>query len=165
MVKLQDKWGKHVFNSNHPAYTDQIWINLIQCVRRVTDSFKEPLNGFDRAIIKRQLYHMMFLEEDPKNPFETIAYNDSEHLDEYNGFSGALVKFVNSGLATSANMSFKDFLKLPNWLADWALEWSLKQSASQSEDTEDTLRKMEEEMRKEAEKNKRQANTGFTGGY
>lgn len=163
MLKLQDKWGKHVFNINHPAYTDQIWTTLITSVRRLMESITEPLTGFDKSIIKRQLYHMMFLEEDAKNPFETIAYNDSEHLDEYNGYTGMLVKFNNSGLATSANMSFNEFLQLPNWLADWALNWSLKQSASQNEDTEDALQSMEAQMKKEAERTKK--NIPFSGNY
>lgn len=158
MLRLRDKWGKHVFNINHPAYTTEIWHTLIKCVRSVTDNVKEPLNGFDRSIIKRQLYHMMFLEEDLKNPFETIAYNDAEHLDEYNGLAGMLVKFVNSGLATSANVSYNEFLKFPNWLADWAVKWSLEQSASQSGDTEDALLKMEAELKRESLKSKKNMN-------
>ena len=164
MVRFQEKWCKNVFNMNHPAYTDQIWHNLIQCVSRITQSIKEPLTGFDHAIVKRQLYHMMFLDENPTDPFETIAYNDSEHMDDYSGLSGMLVKFINSGLPTSSNMSFNEFLKLPNWLADWALEWSLKQTVSKSDDTDDALRKLEIEMQKEAEKSKKNPSQ-FKGNY
>ena len=107
---------------------------------------------------------MMFLDENPTDPFETIAYNDSEHMDDYSGLSGVLVKFINSGLPTSSNMSFNEFLKLPNWLADWALEWSLKQTVSKNDDTDDALRKLEIEMQKEAEKSKKNPSQ-FKGNY
>lgn len=164
MIKLQDKWGKHVFNSNHPAYTEQIWLNLIQCVRRVREAFPGKLDGFDRSIIKRQLYHMMFLEENPNDVFETIAYNDSEYLDNYNGHTGMMVKFANSGLPNTLNISYPEFIKLPNWLADWAIEWALQQSTSQSDDTEDALKKLEADMKREAIQQKKNP-SGFKGNY
>ena len=34
----------------------------------------------DRGFIRRQLYHMMFLESNENDIFETIAYNDAEYL-------------------------------------------------------------------------------------
>lgn len=73
-------------------------------------------------MLKRQVYHAMFLEQNPDDPFETIAYNDSEHMDHYNGLSKAYADFYNSGLATTGNLSFKEFLELPCWFADWLVE-------------------------------------------
>lgn len=133
-------------------------------MRRIKENVEGPLDGFACSIVKRQLYHMMFAEEDPNDPFETIAYNDSERMNEYNGLSGMLVKFINSGLPASSGMSFNEFLKLPNWLADWSIEWALKQAAAKSDDTDDALRKLEVEMQREANKSKKNPSQ-FKGGY
>ena len=152
MIRLQEKWGRHVFNIDHPAYTQEIWNELIRCVRRVIQNVDHKLTGFDKSIIKRQLYHMMFLEEDPSDMFETIAYNDSEYMDEYDGYTGLFVRFVNSGLPTKG-VSFNEFLKLPNWLADWLLEWGVKDSLDRSSDTDTAMKEMEKELEAAARKN------------
>lgn len=140
---------------NHPAYTTHIWEELIACVRRLNKNFDEPLTGFDRSIVKRQLYHMMFLEQESDNPFETIAYNDHEHLDEYSGLSGLLAKFANCGLAEKINISFEEFIHLPNWLADWAIEWALKDGINRNADTQESLDKLQQEFEQSQRRDKK----------
>lgn len=65
---------------------------------------------------------MTFLEQKPEDPYEVIAYNDSEHLEDYKGIAKVFADFCNSGLAESANMSFNEFIKLPNWMCDWLIK-------------------------------------------
>ena len=109
---------------------------------------------------------MMFLEENPKSMFETIAYNDSEYLDEYESYNGFFVRFINSGLPTLANMSFDELLKLPNHLADWVVEWATKQSLRSSSDNENALKDLEKEMLQAAKQDKTSARRDpFSGKY
>lgn len=143
---MQEKWGSHVFNSNHPAYTADLWTNIVNSVKLITANFTGVLTGFDKSIIKRQIYHMMFLEESPNDPLETIAYNDHEYLNEYEGLQGAYLRFINSGAPKSSNMTFNEFLKLPAWFCDWLVEWHSKQSLSESNDQKNQLNDLEKSL-------------------
>lgn len=110
-------------------------------VRKNYDGGK--LTGFDKAILKRQLYHMMFLEEKESSAFDTISYNDSEYLDDYESFNGFFVRFINSGLPTLANMSFSELIRLPNHLADWCVDWATKQSLRNTADNNKAMEELE----------------------
>lgn len=102
---------------------------------------------------------MMFLEENPSSPFETIAYNDFEYLDDYESLNGFFVRFINSGLPTMGNTNFNDLLRLPNHLADWIVDWATKQTVQSGNDNDVTLRKLEEEMLKANQQTQKQSKT------
>lgn len=147
-----EKWGKHVFNTNHPAYTTKLWEDIIKYVKVIRTNFNGELSGFDKAVIKRQLWHMMFLEEDPSNHYDTIAYNDHEYLNEYDGIKAEFIRFQNSGLGKDGVMSFTEYLKHPAWFCDWVVEWSTKQNLRaanhQANDLEEIAKQAELEAKK-----------------
>ncbi len=93
-------------------------------------------------MLKRQLYHMTFLDQKPDDPFEVIAYNDSEHLDEYDAMTKTFADFQNSGLPEHSRMSFDEFLRYPNWFADWLLKhWSTLVRATDANVIDNALEK------------------------
>lgn len=148
----------HVSNTQHPAYTLDLWKVLtdnISAIRKANELEGIKLNGFDLCMIKRQLFHMTFVEQKEDAFLETIEYSDSEYLNEYSGFSKCFADFHNSGLAESVNMTFKEFIKYPNWFADWLLDnWSHFVRSKDKNIIDDTL---ENEMRKVEQQAKKQA--------
>lgn len=115
----------NVFNQDHPAFQKDIWLELVKSITAIKKNVDWKLDGFDLAGIKRQLFHMMFLEQATDKALETILYNDSEHLDKYDSYAGAFVSFSNAAIAETANMSFDEFLKYPNWFCDWLVnDWA-----------------------------------------
>lgn len=144
-----------MFNTNHPAYTGELWNNLVRSVGLLKKNFNGHLNGFDKKMIKRQMFHLMFLEQNENDPFETISYNDHEYLNEYTGFSELFVRFTSSGLAEFANMSFEEFIKYPNWFADWILDWSIKSGSLKNQSVDNVQKQLEREVAKEMQSNKK----------
>ena len=125
-MKFKQKWGCHVFNQNHPAYVLDLWSDIVKNIGLIKKGYKGKMNGFELNMVKRQLYHMTFLDQNPNDPFEVIGYNDSERLNEYSGLTALFADFQNSGLAEFANMSFDEFITYPNWFCDWLVnKWSL----------------------------------------
>ena len=99
---------------------------------------------------------MTFLDDGKNMPYESIAYNDSEHMDEYGSYAEGWAAFCNSGLAEIGNMSFSEFLKLPNWLADWLVShWCPMMNAKDTPKLDNELDKQIKEAEKaiNAEKN------------
>lgn len=95
----------------------------------IRKNYDGELDNFDLGFIKRQIYHMIFLDHIPsKSAFAAIEVNDFEYSDDYNGLFGTYLRFVNSGMAKEGNMSFNEFLKMPNWFCDKAIEWHTRQS-------------------------------------
>lgn len=144
----------HLFNSEHPAYALDLWADIVKNIGVLKKGFTGELDGFDLTMIKRQLFHMTFLDQTPDDPYEVIAYNDSERLDNYSGISKAWSDYHNSGLAeASSGLSFMDYLKLPNWFADWLItNWAdlvrTSDAGLQTKAIEDELKRSEREMRK-----------------
>lgn len=144
----------HVFNTDHPAYALDLWDDIVKNIAVIKKGFEGELDGFDLSMLKRQLYHMTFLDQNPNDPFEVIAYNDSERLDQYGGLSKAFTEFQNSGLPEFANMSFEEFLRYPNWFVDWLVtHWSRLVRSTDSSILDKALEKEVMQIEKDQQKN------------
>lgn len=112
-----------------------------------------PLTGFGINMLKRQVYHAMFIDDVADDQWATIAYNDNEHMDKYNTISKAYTDYFNSGLATTGNLSFKEFMELPNWFADWLIDdWSRFISDRENKILEEQLNKDLQESKENVKK-------------
>ena len=97
---------------------------------------------------------MIFLDNIPsKSPYASIEANDFEYMDDYNGLFGIYLRFVNSGMAKEGNMSFNEFLKMPNWWCDKAIDWHTRQAITDSKAQTDELNKEMDNIMRSTKKN------------
>lgn len=108
----------------------------------------------DRGFIRRQLYHMMFLESNENDIFETIAYNDAEYLNEWDGITSEYSRFAAAGVNVASGISFDKYLTMPNWFCTWLITYSLEKTAAKHTEQDEALAKLEKEMNASAVKDK-----------
>lgn len=134
-----------MFNPNHPSFQRDVWSGIAEFAKDFRDGVKGELNGFDKAMIKREIFHLMFVKPNQSDLFDTISYSKSEHFDKYEGITRELSNFAVSGIK-DFGLTFKEYLELPPWVCEWLIEFARVRNDHKERMTKEATDELEKEL-------------------
>lgn len=134
-----------MFNPQHPSYLRDVWNGIFDFAKKFREGIDRELNGFDIAMIKREIFHLMFIKPNEGDPLDVISYNKYEHFDKYEGVPKEISNYVVSGMK-DYGITLEEYLHFPPWLCDWMIEFVRVKNEQRSEMTKKATSDLEDEL-------------------